>query len=67
MTNGDPIRRLENGHLGASLCLLQDLEIAEMKREPQGRGTHWAAGRPEGTAATGAEQEAEEGKEAQGG
>ena len=37
MTNGDPIRRLENGHLGASVCLLQGLEIAELRGDLQGR------------------------------
>lgn len=36
MTNGDPIRRLENGHLCASLHLLLGLEIAELEGEPQG-------------------------------
>ena len=37
MTNADPIRRLENGHLGASVCLLQGLEIAELRGDLQGR------------------------------
>lgn len=36
MTNGDLIRRLENGHLCASLRLLLGLEIAELEGEPQG-------------------------------
>ena len=46
MTNEAPIRRLENGHLCASLCLLQGWERAEMKGKLRGRGAHRAAERP---------------------
>ena len=48
MTNGEPTRRLENGHLRASLCLLQGLEMAGMKGEAPRSRCPWSRGQEAG-------------------